>query len=85
MSVLLTRAFLLPAIPGHILTFGNLELSRNTFLLLSFALLMVGAAFSMFSKSLAIDQRPKESGAALSWIVVHGVLIRLVTGLMGAR
>jgi uncharacterized membrane protein YfcA len=85
LSVLLTRAFLLPAIPEHILNIGTFQLNKHLMLLLLFALLMIGAAFSMIRKAEVSNQEvPRLSNNHLAWMFVQGLLIGVITGLMGA-
>ncbi|GAB3812495.1 hypothetical protein GCM10028895_03550 [Pontibacter rugosus] len=50
LTVLLTRTFIIPAIPAHILSVGGFTLTKDVLLLLLFAVLMVAASFSMIRK-----------------------------------
>jgi uncharacterized membrane protein YfcA len=85
LSVLVTRALLLPAIPEHIFTLGEFQLNKNIMLLLLFALLMIGAAFSMIRKPVVVEEGAKQnSSGSFGWIIFQGLLIGVVTGLMGA-
>ncbi len=86
LSVLLTRAFIAPAIPTHILRIGNFHLTKPVFLMLLFASLMVGASLSMI-KGEKIGKnisRSKESEYKITLIMLEGVLVGLLTGLVGA-
>jgi len=46
-SVFMTRAYIVPAIPTEIGRVGELLITKDVFLLLLFALLMIAASFSM--------------------------------------
>ena len=49
-TVFLTRAYIVPAIPKNIMMIGAFALTKSAFLLLLFAVLMVAAAYSMMKK-----------------------------------
>ena len=80
-SVLVTRAFLLPAIPEHIFSIGNFQLDKNIMLLLLFALLMIGAAFSMLSKqpTVKIEEVRNSTGNTFA-LILQGFLTGIITG-----
>ncbi|WP_367916326.1 sulfite exporter TauE/SafE family protein [Leadbetterella sp. DM7] len=86
LSVLLTRAFIAPAIPTHILRIGNFHLTKPVFLMLLFASLMIGASLSMIKdrKSSPKLSRSKPSDYKTAWIMLEGILVGLLTGLVGA-
>lgn len=76
-SVFLTRNFLVPAIPDPV---G--PLAKDRALLVLFAILMVAAAVSMLKKG-----KPKADDEAkpnLSLIAVQGLMVGVVTGMLGA-
>lgn len=83
MSVLLTRAFIAPAIPDPILRIGNFHLTKPVFLMLLFAALMIGASLSMIKGE---KTRRKVGGTdyKISLIFLEGILVGLLTGLVGA-
>ena len=85
LSVFLTRTFLLPAIPDYLFTIWGLQVSKGIFLLILFALLMIGASFSMIwrpheARGPGVVQVSQKNGL----IVLQGLLVGCVTGLMGA-
>jgi uncharacterized membrane protein YfcA len=85
-SVLLTRTFLAPAIPENVLRIGNFHLTKSVFLMLLFAALMIGASLSMI-KDRSIKRNmllSKEPGYKTTRIMFEGVLVGLLTGLVGA-
>ena len=84
LSVFFTRAFLLPSIPSVVFTLGNYAVSKATFLMLIFAVLMIFAALSMLisgfkQKSEELNQRHLN----YPLIIFLGALEGSVTGLVG--
>ena len=84
-AVYATRAYIVPKIPTLLFTIGNFNLSRSTFLLVLFALLMVVASFSMIrkNKSNCKDADPVQK-FNYPLILVEGTLVGILTGLVGA-
>ena len=84
-SVLVTRAFLLPAIPTNIVSVGSLEINKSLLLLLFFAVLMIVAAIYMIWKPREIKTKPgSHTNGKFGRIIFQGMAIGLVTGLVGA-
>lgn len=83
-SVLLTRAFIAPAIPTHILRIGNFHLTKPVFLMLLFASLMIGASLSMIKGEKINLRNSRPSDYKITLIILEGVLVGLLTGLVGA-
>jgi len=86
-SVYFTRALILPAIPELIFETDGFSLSRDVFIMSLFALLMLVAAISMMRKK--GDQVPTSQPPQVTlfnyWrIILEGVLVGLLTGLVGA-
>jgi uncharacterized membrane protein YfcA len=85
-SVLLTRAFILPAIPMNILRIGNFHLTKPVFLMILFASLMIGASLSMikekkYNKNL-LKREAKERRDSM--IILEGLMVGMLTALVGA-
>ncbi len=84
-AVFLSRSFVLPAIPQHILQIGDFFIVKNNFILLIFAVLMLFSALSMMRKN-KIDL--KKNGAATNsgyfLFVLEGLAIGTITGVLGA-
>lgn len=81
-AVHLVRQFLVPAIPevvGHI---GGMEVTKGTFLLLLFAIMMVGASYSMMRGGDFVREKEKKDRRIL--LIVDGLLIGTLTGMVGA-
>lgn len=84
LSVLLTRAFIAPAIPTHILRIGNFHLTKPVFLMLLFSSLMIGASLSMIKGEKVKSSQGNDSDYKIAMIILEGVLVGLLTGLVGA-
>lgn len=82
-SVLLTRRFLVPAIPQTLFHMGDFMLSKGTVTLLLFAVLMVAAAYNMIRKTPAACGKACPR-ASYTTILLQGGGVGLVTGLIGA-
>lgn len=85
-TVFLTRKFIIPAIPksfGHI---GGFEITESIVTMVLFAILMVVAAVAMIKNGSEADCKPGEDKKHTSMLklLMYGVLIGLVTGLLGA-
>lgn len=85
-TVFLTRMFLVPAIPAHILTIGSFEITKDILLMVLFAILMVMASFSMIRKPKIKTelQDDAEQGIHYFAVMAQGTLVGLVSGLVGA-
>lgn len=84
-AVLLTRAYLLPAIPQNIFAIGDYTITKSILLMLLFAVLMIFASYRMIKK----NKQPSDSESAdvpfnYRVIFIQGLLVGLITGLIGA-
>lgn len=80
-GVYLTRKFIVPAIPDVVFYFGSLQLSKETFLMLIFAVVMFMAAFSMLKtqkEADIIDLKTKSLVVVLTQLFFVGILIGLI-------
>lgn len=83
-GVYATRAFLIPAIPEELFTFGGFTLSKNSGVLIFFALLMLVAAVTMiFDTKSSINQTTKAT-YNYPLILIEGLIIGVITGIVGA-
>jgi uncharacterized membrane protein YfcA len=84
-AVFATRAWIVPAIPAEVFTLGTLVVTKNTLMMLLFAILMVAASYSMIKKSKA---EVAETGEAREYnypvILLEGAVVGVLTGLVGA-
>jgi uncharacterized membrane protein YfcA len=83
LSVFCIRWFLLPLIPDHLFTIGTLIVSKDVFLMVLFALLMLAAAVSMIRSDSKIPA-PGIGKERRGGLLLQGLLIGAVTGLLGA-
>jgi len=84
-SIILTRIYLLPFIPDEILRIENFTITRNIFLLLIFAGLMILASYKMISQN--TSEKPLESTEDKNntlLIAGQGSIVGFLTGLVGA-
>ncbi|RQO34570.1 permease [Chryseobacterium sp. KBW03] len=84
-SIFLTRIYLLPLIPEEVLRIENFTVTRNIFLLLIFAGLMVLASYKMIRNS--TSERPLESTTDKNNALRaagQGSMVGVLTGLVGA-
>ncbi|HAB31289.1 MAG TPA: permease [Cryomorphaceae bacterium] len=85
-AVYMTRAFIVPMIPDEIVTFSSGHvLSRDTFLMLLFATLMLLAARGMIvGKKAAAPATAIPLGKKVAIILAEGIIVGVLTGLVGA-
>ena len=83
MAVYLTRRFLVPAIPDHIFTLNNFTLTKDLGIMLFFALIMLAASISMI-RGRKEKEGTKSGAIKLPYIVIEGVVVGVLTGLVGA-
>jgi uncharacterized membrane protein YfcA len=80
-----TRRFLLPAIPDPLIESDQFELSRKTFMMLLFSLLMITAALSMLTKRADRPTHTKlPAGFRPFLISMWGTVVGLLAGIVGA-
>jgi uncharacterized membrane protein YfcA len=85
LAVLLTRSFLLPALPDTLFTVNGFAFTKNLLLMLLFAILMVAAAYSMIKERKTCDVPPPPPPRTQYVPVMgQGVLVGLISGLVGA-
>ena len=80
-GVYLTRKFIVPNIPDVVFYFGSLKLSKDTFLMILFAVVMFIAAYSMLKnnkKNELIERTTKTITVVIIQLFFVGVLIGLI-------
>ena len=80
-SVLLTRKLLFPFIPEKLFSIHSISIGRDNFLMVLFALLMLGAANSMIRKKV---QHNNSSKKKIGYLLLLGLAVGFVTGILGA-
>jgi uncharacterized membrane protein YfcA len=84
-AVFATRAWIVPAIPTQVFEMGEYIVTKNTLMMLLFAILMVAASYSMIKKG-----KPEKEGSAgprvynYPVILMEGAVVGILTGLVGA-
>src|ERR1700712_21678 len=87
LTVFIARHFILPHIPESLFTIGNLVIKKGNFLMMLFALLMLIASVSMIrndDKQTGLKKNDALQEDKTFSLVITGLLIGLVTGLLGA-
>ncbi len=84
-TVLLTRKYVMPAIPNSLFTISGFEVTKAIAVLILFAILMVAASYSMIKPSI-VQESDKTEEAHFNYplILGEGLLVGFVTGLVGA-
>lgn len=84
-SVFLTRAYIVPAIPQEIFSIGDFTVTKSIFLMLLFAVLMIFASYSMIKKDKPITEDTQQKQQFnYQLILIEGILVGMLTGLVGA-
>ena len=81
-AVYLTRKFIVPIIPETIFETDFFTLTKSTFLMGFFALIMLFAAFSMLKKKKEVAENDKKSN--ILNLIIQNFIIGIVIGLVGA-
>jgi uncharacterized membrane protein YfcA len=75
----------MPAIPDHVFTIGGFIVTKSLLIMLFFAILMLGAAYSMIRKEKESDENSAQKQEFnYPLIMVEGVVVGVITGLVGA-
>lgn len=82
-SVILTRNFIVPAIPSQI-NIGGLHIAKEVLMLLLFGLLMIAAAYGMIKNKKISGTIAETESINWSLLIGHGFFVGLITGLVGA-
>ena len=84
-SVFITRAYILPAIPQELLRFEDFTLTKSTLLMLLFAALMILASYSMIKKDkIPSGRMTHNTRFNYPLILAEGIVVGMLTGLVGA-
>ncbi|MBV8325452.1 sulfite exporter TauE/SafE family protein [Chryseobacterium sp.] len=84
-SIFLTRTYLLPLIPEELLSIQGFILTRNIFLLLVFAGLMILASYKMIRNNVSVETSEHASAQNNMLLAAgEGSLVGVLTGLVGA-
>lgn len=80
-GVVLARKFIVPGIPDPIFYFASVQLTKGTFLMIIFAIVMLMAAISMLNNH---NEKPVTDSKHKIWIIVQLFLVGILIGLIGA-
>lgn len=83
LGVLFSRRIVLPHLPEYIINRWGMTVTKDMFLLLLFAILMLVSSYKMIRKT----ERPsgrKQNGNNYTILVSQGLLVGIITGLIGA-
>ncbi|HLR37953.1 MAG TPA: sulfite exporter TauE/SafE family protein [Chitinophagaceae bacterium] len=84
-AVFLSRRFILPAIPQHILQIEDFFIVKNNFILLIFAVLMLFSALSMVRRNnIDLQKTGAATNSGYLLFVLEGLAIGTITGVLGA-
>lgn len=85
-SIFITRHYILPELPDTIIRIGNTSISKEIFLMLVFAILMLVASITMIlSKEKPVEETIRTTRKhAVFPLIILGLLIGCITGLLGA-
>lgn len=85
MAVYLTRKFVIPAIPDVLMHIGTVSLTKNMFVMLLFAVLMVAASVSMIRGRKGTEHSQEEEHKLnYPLVFLEGTVVGTLTGLVGA-
>ena len=82
-GVYLTRKFIVPNIPDVVFYFGSLKLSKDTFLMILFAVVMLFAAYSML-KNNKKNELIERTTKSITVVIIQLFFVGVLTGLIGA-
>lgn len=84
-SIFLTRMYLLPLIPEEFFSVKGFTVTKNIFLLLIFAVLMILASYKMIKNQTSEDTDDKGFNSNKALLAAgEGTIVGLLTGLVGA-
>lgn len=83
LGVLFSRRLVLPHLPHYIINRWGITLTKEMFLLLLFAILMLIASFKMIRKIERVRLR-KDDETNYTILISQGLLVGIITGLIGA-
>ncbi len=86
--VFITRKYIVPAIPDQLFSLGEMLITKDVFLMVVFALLMVFASYSMIRSGRLVkevdDTMQEKQKFNYAGILIEGTVVGLLTGLVGA-
>lgn len=86
-AIFITRHYILPAIPEQLFSIGKINFTRDTLLMVVFALLMLTASVLMIlnaDEGTAQETQAKDRNNKTLSLAIWGFAIGIITGLLGA-
>ncbi|AZI21364.1 sulfite exporter TauE/SafE family protein [Chryseobacterium taklimakanense] len=83
LGILFSRRLVLPHLPEYIIHRWGITLTKDMFILILFAVLMLLSAIKMIQKKERV-RKPRESETNYTLLVSQGLLVGIVTGFIGA-
>ena len=83
-AVYLTRRYLIPAIPENIMQLGELDVTKDLFIMVLFAIIMVLASISMIRDKKESPEADAEITYNYPMILLEGAVVGVLTGIVGA-
>jgi len=83
-SVYATRKFLVPAIPEHLFSINDFEITKDTGIMLFFALIMALASISMIKNRDMPAVGEIKTSFNYPLILIEGAVVGVITGVVGA-
>ena len=83
-AVYITRKYIVPAIPDHIVTIAGFDVTKNIGIMLFFAIIMVAASISMIRNNrseVVVETKVKYN---YPLIIIEGAVVGVLTGIVGA-
>ncbi len=86
LTVFITRKWIMPAVPEEIFIYSSFVLTKPVLIMVLFALLMLGAAYSMIRSSKKETEDVAVSNPYINYlsVVLDGSIVGLLTGFVGA-
>jgi uncharacterized protein len=84
--VYISRRYFIPSLPDTLFTLGSMDISKDKGIMSLFALIMLGAAFSMIRRQRSTTDKDPEAPLKFNYplIALEGAVVGGLTGLVGA-
>lgn len=83
-AVYLTRRYLVPAIPDLLFTVSDFDVTKNIFIMIFFAIIMLLASISMIKTRKKATSEEQEITFNIPLIIIEGIVVGVLTGIVGA-
>ena len=81
LTLILIRKFIMPMVPKELFSIGNFMVSKDHFIMLIFAVLMILSSISMIKSE---NQNTKPVRASNTKLIILGLMVGVITGVLGA-